>query len=231
MQFPNAYQGVKRLFFAEILGIITTLVSLMFVMIASGIKTFRGLLVFASILTPLLLGLSFVTFVIRFLALGRAAQDEESFATAQIANLISFGLTLLNQFVVKTPILSLVASIASICTIMFILSGIMNLALRLRDADTYDRGKFLKRLIWFLILSPFVLLLLAYLLKTSSAAAILVLVFALVYIVALIAEAVLYVCYLLKAKKMLHYARLEEWDPMGGVSSVFRPVDPDANPW
>ena len=175
MTFPNAYQGIKKLLFAEILGILTFAVSLLYALIASGIKSLQGLLSFTSILLPVILGLSIITVVIRFFALGRAAQDEGTFGTAQIANLIYLVLTVLNQFV-KNSLLGFAASIASICVTMLILTGIMRLALRLRNADVYDRGQLLKRLIWFLIFSPVLLAFAVALLMKSSAGAILFLV-------------------------------------------------------
>ena len=230
MKFPNAYQGIRKLFFAEILGILTFAVSLLYALIASGIKSLQGLLSFTSILLPVILGLSIITVVIRFFALGRAAQDEGTFGTAQIANLIYLVLTVLNQFV-KNSLLGFAASIASICVTMLILTGIMRLALRLRNADVYDRGQLLKRLIWFLIFSPVLLAFAVALLMKSSAGAILFLVIALAFLAALLVEAVMYFCYLNQAKNMLRDAKIEEWDPLEGVSEEFRPDHPEANPW
>ena len=230
MTFPNAYQGIKKLLFAEILGILTFAVSLLYALIASGIKSLQGLLSFTSILLPVILGLSIITVVIRFFALGRAAQDEGTFGTAQIANLIYLVLTVLNQFV-KNSLLGFAASIASICVTMLILTGIMRLALRLRNADVYDRGQLLKRLIWFLIFSPVLLAFAVALLMKSSAGAILFLVIALAFLAALLVEAVMYFCYLNQAKNMLRDTKIEEWDPLEGVSEEFRPDHPEANPW
>ena len=228
MKFPNAYHGVKRLFLAEILSIVTYVASLLSVLIVSNIESLRGLLAIGSILTPAILILGIVTFVIRFLALGRAAQDEEIFATAQLANLIYLVLTILNQFV-ENSLLGLAASIASICVTMLILTGIMRLALRLRDADVYDRGKLLKRLILFLIACPFLMALLAVAPTVASGILIIVLVFA--FLLVLLVEAIMYVFYLKQAENMLRHAKIEEWNPLEGVSEEFGPQDSEATPW
>lgn len=247
MQFPNAYQGVKRLFFSEILGIITASVSLLYGLslvvlffFSSALGHYeitRSIPAIKNILSVVQSGLIVFTALIRLLALGRAAQNEESFGKAQIANLICLLFAVLSRFievyVLGINVLEFAALLAWICATLYILSGIINLALRVRDAGTYDRGQLLKRMIWALIFSPFLFVLLAVIAKKSSSPilGIILILLALAFVVTLLVEFIMRICYLKRAENMLRCAKIEAYDPMGGVSSVFRPVDPDANPW
>ena len=92
MRFPNAAKGVKKLFVAEILGligVISTLVSIVYFII-SGVsgaaQENEGVLVGGAltfiILTVINLGVSLTAFILRIVGVVQARKDEESFSTA-----------------------------------------------------------------------------------------------------------------------------------------------------
>ena len=224
MKFPNAYVGVRKLFLAEIFGILLYIVLLL---------SARNLLsnAFSSALPWVILGISLVLACFRFLALGRAAIDEPIFGKAQLANLLSFVLSVVNTFV-DNNYLSLAQAVASFCVMLFIVNGIIRLAERLNDFSTGNRGKLVKTMMFVLIISPFLLLIPAISSSKGRGSGALFLVLAVVGIlVLLLISYVLYLSLLHRAKTMLAHTKVEEWDPLAGASDELRSDRSESDPW
>ena len=122
MRFPKAYEGVKLIFIAEIVGLVISLLSLCFA--SSGMLTDPGsvslrfaalLLLFAMLAFRLCLGY----FIVFFVGLIRAKQDEPRFGTAMICVLVSIGAAFVGAFVlVFVMMLSYRATASSLPTIL-----------------------------------------------------------------------------------------------------------------
>lgn len=203
MLYPNAYKGVKTLLFIEILGVITGFFSLLY---AIFLAIQDNPIEMSVNLLKISLGLSILVGVTRFFALVTAARDESAFTKALIASVIEAGLTVLNYFTDSRllGLLGLLESVASICVLLFIIKGIMNLASLIGVWSVIKRGETLRKLVIAVVCSPVLMLVAALVLRKLG------IVLSLLAIVILaITELVMYILYLKQAKEMLLYARFD----------------------
>lgn len=200
MLYPNAYKGVKTLLFIEILGVITGFFSLFY---AIFLAIQDNPIEMSVNLLKISLGLSILVGVTRFFALVTAARDESAFTKALIASVIEAGLTVLNYFT-DSRLMGLLESVASICVLLFIIKGIMNLASLIGVWSVIKRGETLRKLVIAVVCSPVLMLVAALVLRKLG------IVLSLLAIVILaITELVMYILYLKQAKEMLLYARFD----------------------
>jgi len=156
MKFPNAYQGVKKIFTAEILSLIGAACMIIFAVF--GVVALAGMAT-ASGDTALTGGIGLAVFGLAggilsligllFLMIGtkRAAQDEPIFNQAYMYILCSLILTLASIIIssiwlygtwdnMSTTIANILAMIATI----FIINGVQNLAKQLNRPDMVAQG-------------------------------------------------------------------------------------------
>ena len=156
MKFPNAYQGVKKIFTAEILSLIGAACMIIFAVF--GVVALAGMAT-ASGDTALTGGIGLAVFGLAggilsligllFLMIGtkRAAQDEPIFNQAYMYILCSLILTLASLIIssiwlygtwdnMSTTIANILAMIATI----FIINGVQNLANKLNRPDMVATG-------------------------------------------------------------------------------------------
>lgn len=150
MQYPNAWRGVRKLYFAELLGLIANAASILLLLLLrvspelaqSGFAIGLGL----AALGPVIPVLALMT-----VGIFQARKDEPLFQKARLAILLSLGLTVLAFSVgSKSPlykILDLLGDAANLFCVLYLLKGILRLAHRLKDAAVKQAGEGLYGLI------------------------------------------------------------------------------------
>ncbi|MBQ1410493.1 MAG: hypothetical protein IIY94_04370 [Oscillospiraceae bacterium] len=258
MQYPNAYEGTKRVRSAELLFLVSAFLSLYPALSDAWLKT-SGMLFFT-----LLFWVSRVGCVIfgvkRMLAIGKAVLDDrEMFLPVQklcgTGVLVTVFSTVLMAFFVSTIrtlhqteglpskillynklylLLCMVELSVSFCAALDIINCLKRFALRLRKQDECERGDALKSLFSRLMLcisSAFILKIITP--GTLSFETTISFVLGSVIFASLIYAWYLYISYLRQAEKMLLYAELKRKVDWSGVARELRPVvvdlyDPDA---
>ena len=150
MTYPDAYDGVKKIFTAQILALIGTGctvfgaliggVGLVFGSLASGIG--GGVIVVASFV------LAILALVLTLIGLNRASRDEEIFRKAFIWSLVSLIVSVIGDLLslfgvggsVLENVFDLLTLIFGIVVIAYIFKGIESLAYRLARNDVATSG-------------------------------------------------------------------------------------------
>ena len=216
MRFPHAYKGVTKLFIAEVITIIATLVGLTSAIVAvinidntAVAATLSALAIVSGVAL-------IVAFVLELIGLLQGKADEDRFRSAffaiifaiifSVAATIIGSLNLGNGGAIAANVLSTLATIISVFVSVLILLGLSNLADRLGNQPMVEKGH---RLINWVIILFIVSTLLGlfpnffYSLATEQVWAVIFSVFA---IVALVIEVLVYiniVIYLYRSMKML----------------------------
>ena len=172
MQYKNAHFCVKRIFTAEVLqiivsvivasgGIMNILLSLL-LQAAQQHPEFPVLQILRSVASVIVVVLSagsvfadFIAMVLVFTGLRRGRKDEKQFKNAMIANLflLTFSAAVfLVDLIFRTEgvigaLLNLPVTVTEIIMILFIVRGITNLSERLHDTVTANRGRDICRLL------------------------------------------------------------------------------------
>ena len=215
MKFNNAYEGVKKIFTAEILSLIVsicTTVTLVLPVIgliaaksdsqAGAIASLGGFAVLA-IATVVL---AIIAFILKLVGVNKASKDEQAFKIAFyfifigiIASVVS-GIFSTNTTV--TNIVAVISDVVSLGVTIYIIQGIKNLAEKLGDDNMVKKGDNLFKV----ILAIYVLIIIAQIINLIFGGTAALVVSAVVIIAAGILDIVqyiLYLSYLSKAKKML----------------------------
>lgn len=208
MTFPNAYDGVKKIYLAEILTLIAEVLLLISTVgILAAAQTDEATVGMVSLIfgTISIVAL-FVAFILNLMGITRAMKDEPSFKLALIFTIVSIvtsGVSaVLAEGSLVSDILEIVSNASSIIITLLIIQGIANLALKLRDLNMAEQGKKLMLMILTVqVLSVAAKMIAAIFeskggLMTSG-------IIALVASVIAIVGYVIYLIYLSRAKKML----------------------------
>ena len=159
MKFPNAAKGVKRIFTAEILGLISTILLIIgFVLLIpalvakNGAEGLEGAAIGATVamgVFVLIAGvLSIIAFIMNIIGISNASKDEENFKSALlflILGLVAKAASItIGRFVkdaaVATGMLDSASSLLNIFVTIFVISGIVKLADRLNRGDISAKG-------------------------------------------------------------------------------------------
>ena len=159
MKFPNAAKGVKRIFTAEILGLISTILLIIgFVLLIpalvakNGAEGMEGAAIGATVamgVFVLIAGvLSIIAFIMNIIGISNASKDEENFKSALlflILGLVAKAASItIGRFVkdaaVATGMLDSASSLLNIFVTIFVISGIVKLADRLNRGDISAKG-------------------------------------------------------------------------------------------
>ena len=149
MRFPNSFNGSKKIFLAEILALITSVLMIIGAIVAiNSVKAesgdgFVGSLVGGGAI--LLVGgiIAIVAFIIQLLGINACAKDEPAFKTALYAILAGIVLGIISgatSGAVK-EVFSAIGSVASLCATIFVIKGFINLANQLGRSDVASLGK------------------------------------------------------------------------------------------
>ena len=177
MRFPKAYTGVKLLYIAEILSLVSAVLSLGIIFVTTLLRTgikdptsIMGIMALSAIPTSLV---ALGSLVLLFVGLGTAMADESKFRTALILEIVTGAVALLfGVAVVLVMIFKMIptalsggipqvtslppwyssgigvfSNVMATCVMLCIASGIVNLAQKLGDAEMDARSHRFKKII------------------------------------------------------------------------------------
>ena len=158
MTFPNAYQGLKNVFTAQILSLISTGCTLIggltggLGVIAGSVATGLG----GGVLVICALVLSLLSLIFTLMGLSRASRDEEAFKGAFNCSLINLIVTVILNILmafgiggsVLRSVSTIISLILTILMIAYIFKGIDNLAGKLGRSDVSAAGRSVLTFLW-----------------------------------------------------------------------------------
>lgn len=212
--YPNAANGVKKIFIAEILTLVSVVLGIaarvvdMILTNATGVD--EGTNVVVTILGVGMGVIALFSFFLSIVGVNEASRDESAFKYASFAIIAAIILTLANGFFninnndLVRDIIQIVSDLASMIVTLFIIVGIRNLAMSLHDAKMEKKGGTLLNIVF--IFSAIVILIRCSALFIKSDTTVIVIILSLCMIVAAILAVIkyiLYLSYLAKANKML----------------------------
>ncbi len=248
MRYPNTYQSIKRIILAEFLYLISVLIGLYYVLLGSW-GVFDGTSV-AVILPWILRAFCIVAAVIRILALGQAAIDEDTIRSAQRLSLIFLLVCILNTVLMPsiTGTLSMLRETGelqeeitrycmfylvlylaelglSFSSIVSFIDSLLRIANREKKADEIERIHQMKLIYTRLMVSAFAVAGLKLLLPDGMVpgnffGALL----GLSVIALILASWWLFLCFLPPMEDMLHRTAFKLENPWSGVARELRPA-------
>ena len=223
MKFPNAHNGVKKIYFAELLSLFASIVLIIsaIVMVAgmsaidAGAQStgLEAVTVVAMILAFLSFAAMMVAFVFNLIGIIKASADEDQFQSALIFTIIGMVVSMIPAFFPNQPIVSsamnTLTPIVQMLITIFVVQGIINLSLKLGNSEMAERGN---RVLWMTLLAfllSAIASLIATLFQASETMEIAAAVVAIIGIILSIVAYFIYLGYLKKAVKMLGEAKAE----------------------
>ncbi|MBR0087191.1 MAG: hypothetical protein IJL98_05575 [Lachnospiraceae bacterium] len=154
MKFPNAYEGVKKIYTAEILGLIGTALALLalffgliFVTAAdtkadtAAFASLGGFAIFA--LAGSILGI--IAFIMNIVGINRAKLDEDEFTKALMYVILGILASVISAVFSKNVIINGIAdTFSKVCDLLatvFIIYGIISLSNRLNNPQMAEFGR------------------------------------------------------------------------------------------
>lgn len=223
MKFPNAANGVKKIFTAEILSLISSVcvfvtIVLMLAALAStagavsdgsdgaavsALASGAGTVVFG-IATVVL---AIIAFILNIVGITKASKDEESFKMALYAliggiilSVIGSAFTNVNGYV--SSIMQALQVVADLLVLLYVIQGVRYLALKLNRPDIDQKGQNLFKIIFCVLVLQFIARMVVVIFG-GQAASVTAAVIALIAVVLSFVQYILYLAFLAKAKKML----------------------------
>ena len=211
MTFPNAYNGVKKLFTAEILGLISgvcTLIAAIGVILLAAGKS--GGMIVSVIFAVAVLVLAIIAYIMMLIGLKRAGRDENRFNQAFIVAIAVLVLSVVSSIFtsagigggIPSAVMDCVKKVGDVVIAIFVINGIQNLAAQLGDNLIIKKGTTLLVILAIVNgIAALISLVTAFIGGTfvSTAAAVLALISGILSLIYYI----LFIVYLGKAKKML----------------------------
>ena len=212
--FKNAYEGVKRIYKAEILALIGSILLLIGSIISAfGLRTGEntasgeGLLVGGGLLVIAAAVLMIIAAIMNIVGVSRALKDESAFKNALIALLCGIAANILvsafsNNLTINN-IGKAMVNVTEILASYYICTGIINLAGHLGDSDVSARGTKVRSILMGIWIASAVLNVLATLFGTNETMKVVIGVIAIVTGIISIVAYFLYIGLLGRAKDML----------------------------
>ena len=160
MRFPNAASGVKKIFTAQILGLIASvamIIGLIFLIVtaAAADANAQGGAVAAGIGTIILLAgaavLVMIGSIMTLVGVIQASKDEGAFKTALIAIIISLVAAVIAAIFsssgVVQSICQIIQNVMSLAATLFVINGVTNLAEKLNNTEVWSKGRNLLKVI------------------------------------------------------------------------------------
>ena len=160
MKFPNAAKGVKRIFTAEILKLVASVVSIigvamMIITLAAAESKAEGATIAAGTGTVILLAvaavLALIGGIMALIGIINASKDEGSFKIALVAIIISLCAAIVggifSQNSTIQSICQIVQNLMSIFVTVFVIQGVSNLAEKVGNDNVAAQGKTLLSII------------------------------------------------------------------------------------
>ena len=217
MQFPNAYTGVKKIFTAEILSIIATVLVLIAAVAAVGVayageasdSSGGGAVALVLVCTIAFLIISIISFFMNLSGLRTASQDEPNFQTALIFAVVSIVATVISNVITSsealTGILDILSDVATVLATYFVIRGIMALAEKLNNQEVAGKGN----TVIILVFAAFALSLISSILGTYVLAETPAAVLSLISLIFSLVQYIVYLVFLSNGKKMLAAGQAE----------------------
>ena len=210
MRFPNAYEGIKKVFTSQILSLISSACLFVAAIVALGAGLTGSV---AGVAGGGLLGLaglvlSILALIFNLIGLYRASADEQQFKTAFTLSLVSLiaGIVLgiISFFAgdLVTVISSIVSQILGILIIRYVFEGISSLAMKLGRSEIAESGGKLLIFLYVVYIVSIVLYIIQ-VFSLSPAMAATASIMSLLANIASIVGYILYLVHLSKAKDML----------------------------
>ncbi len=211
MKFQNAYEGVKKIFTAEILSLIasvcTTIVMVLTVVgvIAASNDSAGGAAAALGGVVVLSLGamvLAVISFIFQLIGVSKASHDEPAFKIVLYIIFAGIALSVIGGNATVKNITTILSSAVNLAVTVFIIQGIKNLAARLNNDEVINKGD----TIFKIIIASYALIIIAQIVAAiaqNGTGAIIALVFILIAGILSIVQYILYIIYLNKAKQML----------------------------
>ncbi|MBR6258841.1 MAG: hypothetical protein IKR21_01350 [Oscillospiraceae bacterium] len=209
MQFPNALQGVKKIYKAEILSLIAAaciIIAGLLAIVAAAGESF-GVVVIAGIFGVASAVLLIIAFIMNIVGVKRASLDEPAFKTAFYVLIIGIiagivmGAFQSNSFI--SGLGNTVSKIMEFLASYYICTGIINLADKLNDTVVSEKGKKIRNLLIIVWLLSAVVGLISGIVSNGSAGSVIGGILAIVAGIISIVAYIMYLGLLSKAKKML----------------------------
>ena len=157
MKFPNAHNGVKKIFTAEILSLIGTVALIIAAILAltagamvesgaadSAVDETVGMVAGLAVVGLAGTILMLVAFILNLVGIISAKKDEESFNTALIFVIVGIAASLFSGIFSKNALVGdftrIITNFAEMLVAYYVVQGIMNLAVRLQDTEMFERG-------------------------------------------------------------------------------------------
>ena len=152
MRFPNAFNGSKKIFLAEILSLITSVLLIIGALVAvSAVKAETGDGAVGSLVgggTLIIVGgiVAIVAFIIQIIGINACAKDEPAFKNALYAIIAGIIASVISSAVsasapTVSSIFSAISALASLGAVVFVIKGFINLANQLGRSDVAASGK------------------------------------------------------------------------------------------
>lgn len=212
--FKNAYEGVKRIYKAEILALIGSVLLLIGSIISAfGLRTGEntasgeGLLVGGGLLVIAAAVLMIIAAIMNIVGVSRALKDESAFKNALIALLCGIAANILVSAFSNNPTINNIGkamvNVTEILASYYICTGIINLAGHLGDSDVSARGTKVRSILMGIWIASAVLNVLATLFGTNETMKVVIGIIAIVTGIISIVAYFLYIGLLGRAKDML----------------------------
>ena len=212
--FTNAYEGVKKIYKAEILALIASVLLLAGSIISvTGVKagenaaSGEGLLVSGGLLVIVAAVLMIIAAIMNIIGVNRASKDESAFKNALIALLFGIAANILVSACGENTMISSIGktlvNVTEILASYYICTGVINLADRLGDSGVSARGKKVRSILMGIWVASAVLNILATLFGTDETMQAVIGIIAVVGGIISVVAYFLYIGLLGKAKNML----------------------------
>ena len=149
--FTNAYEGVKKIYKAEILALIATIlllvgsvISLTGIQAGENTSSGEGLLISGGLLVIVAAILMIIAAIMNIVGVNRASKDEAAFKNALIALLFGIAANIVVSAFNDPTVNSIGKAAVNVTEILasyYICTGIINLADRLGNSDVSARGQ------------------------------------------------------------------------------------------
>lgn len=157
MKFPNAHNGVKKIFTAEILSLIGTVVLVVAAILAlaaggmistgaadQAVEQTTGIVAGAGLFGLVGGILMIVAFILNLVGIISAKKDEGSFSTALTFTIVGIAASLLAGLFANNAMMSdlaqIITNFAQMMVAYYVVQGIANLAVRLHNPAMVERG-------------------------------------------------------------------------------------------
>ena len=208
MQFPNALEGVKKIYKAEILALISAAVGVVavIIMLIGAIGESAGGVAGGAVLLIAVAVLAVISFILNLVGLNKAKLDDDNFKTAFIITIVGIIASVVLGAAKEGSFLSTIGESASdICSFLvtwFVCTGIISLADKLGDSEMNARGTKARSYLMVTWVITIVLSIIGNILESSESGAVAVIALIL-SLVGAVLEVVVYILYL----KLLSKAR------------------------